>query len=191
MSRPNVEQGTDGPGADLLRGRAARKLAREPFGGDRNKPAQSRQRPRVRAPVKEHPEESRQLYAASGGSQDEPRDCLDVVVTHDLRQIELGQKLGRGQEIHLPLGVRVRTRPAAQDQRGVAPPKELPQLPGVRDDARNAEGLVAPEDDESRESALIGSLRIRGAVFERVLRGEKRHYSIAWNVVAKVGDQMP
>ena len=104
-----------------------------PSAGTGMKPAQCGQRPRVRAPVKEHAEDSRQLHAAAAGGQDEPRDRLDVVVAHHLRQIELRQKLGRGQEVHLPLGIRMRIRPAAEDQRGIAFPKELSQLPGVRD----------------------------------------------------------
>src|SRR5436190_1728174 len=166
MPGPDVEQRADGPRADLLGGRAGRELAREPFGGNRNKPGQCRQRPRIRAPVKEHPEDSRQLNAAAAGGQDEPRDRLDVVVAHHLRQVELRQKLGRGQEVHLPLGIRMRIRPAAEDQRGIAFPEELPQLPGVRDHARDAEGLVAPQDDERRESILVGSLRVRCAVLD-------------------------
>ena len=52
-------------------------------------------------------------------------------------------------------------------------------------------GLRFRRNSRSCQAALLGSLRVRCAVLERVLGRQERHHAIAWNVVAKVRDQMP
>ena len=80
----------------------------------------------------------------------------------DLRQVELRVKVGRGEQVvDLPLGIGVRVGPPAERDRVIALTQHLPQLPGVLDRSRRADGLVAAEDDERGKPALVRALGVR------------------------------
>lgn len=69
--------------------------------------------------------------------------------------------------------------------------QDFSQLPRMLDHPRRADGLVPTEDDERRETALVGALCVRQAVLEGVLRRQERHDPLARHVGPEVGDEMP
>jgi hypothetical protein len=59
------------------------------------------------------------------------------------------------------------------------------------DSAWRSHRLVTAEHHERREPVLVGALRVRKTILERVLRREKRDNALARNVAAEVRDEMP
>ena len=87
-------------------------------------------------------------------------DRVDLVVADDLRQEELGVEVGRREVVDLPLGIGVRICPAAEARAcGRARRSMLPQLPRMLDRSRRADGLVAAEHDERRETRSAARAR--------------------------------
>src|SRR5207247_4046526 len=64
------------------------------------------------------------------------------------------------------------------------------ELPRMLDGPRNADRFVPAEHDERREPVLVSALRIRQAVLERMLRGQKRDDALARDVGAEIEDEM-
>ena len=117
-------------------------------------------------------------------------DRVDLVVTHDLRQKELGVKERVGKVIHLPLGIGVRIGPSAEADRPIALPQHLSQLPRMLDRSGSADRPVAAEHDQRGKPVLARALGVRQAVFERMLRRQKRHDARARDVLAEIGHEM-
>src|SRR5258707_7546223 len=113
------------------------------------------------------------------------------MMTHDLRQKELGVERWRRQEVDLALRIRMRIRPAAERDRVVTLAEQPPQFPRVLDDARHADRFVAAKNDERRKSALVRAVRVRRHVFERVLRGDEWHDALARDIEPEVRHEMP
>src|SRR5439155_20697596 len=112
------------------------------------------------------------------------------MVADNLRQIELGVELRRGQVIDLALGIRVRVGPAPERQAALMLAEHLPELPGMFDRAGRPDRLVAPEHDQRRESVLVRALRVRETVLDRVLGREKGDDPFARNVSTEVRHEM-
>ena len=113
-----------------------------------------------------------------------------MMMADDLCEIELGIEVVGGQVIDLPLGVRMRVRPAPERERVIALPQHFPQLPRMLDGARRADGLVAAEHHKRRKAFLMRALRVRQTVLERMLRCQKRRDPVARHVVAEIRDEV-
>ena len=85
----------------------SREFTHEPVNRDRQKASQRFERARIGAAIEKDAEESRQSQPAAIGCFDEPRGRADLVVTHDLREEELGAEKTR----------RRGSRPAGRDRR--------------------------------------------------------------------------
>ena len=112
-------------------------------------------------------------------------------VAHDLREIELRVKVRGEQVVHLALGIAVRVGPAAERERVIALAQEAPQLPGVLHAPGRPDRLVAAEDDQRREAALVRAFGVRQAVLDAVFRRQKRHDALARHVGAQIDDEVP
>src|SRR5262249_7739774 len=146
----------------------------------------------IGAAVEEDAEEPRQRDAAAIERAQKARHLLRVMVADDLRQVELGVEPWIAEVVDLALDVGVRIRPAAERERVVALAEHLAKLPRVLDRSRRrADRLVAAEDDQRGEAALVRALRVRQTVLERVLRRQERNDSFARHVTAEIRDQMP
>ena len=132
-----------------------------------------------------------------GSAESRPRRFLEkaldrrpAVMRDDLRQVELGGDAVVEQVPHLRRGVRVRIRPAAERQLGLARADHLAQLPRVLDASRRPDVLVAAEHDERLEAVLPRAIRVGQAVLRRVLAGQKRDDVRARHVAAEIDDEM-
>src|SRR5262245_46316017 len=99
MLDANVHKSTDCSRADVFGGCAGRKLERQPIDWHRQERLQRLERSRVRAAIEENAEHARQGQAAAFGGGHEARDLVDVIVTHDLSQVELTKKIRRSEVI--------------------------------------------------------------------------------------------
>src|SRR4029079_7131089 len=84
----------------------------------------------------------------------------------------------------------VRVCPPSERERRNPAPDFLPELPGVFDASSRADALVAAEDDERLKAVIARAIRVREAVVERMLAGQKRHDARAWHVGAEVDDEV-
>src|SRR5262245_3262582 len=143
VSRADVDHRAQRSRADINRRRAGVELTCEPLDGNRQEVAQGRQCSRVRAAIKEDPEDAGLVDRSLLRVTDEPFHWLDVEVADDLGKVELRVEVLVADERHLFRGVSVGIGPSAKRQPRFAGEDALAQLPCVLDTSWSSDGAVA------------------------------------------------
>lgn len=112
------------------------------------------------------------------------------MVRHDLREVKLGIHAAVEQVPDLIGSRTVRIGPPAQCQTGLLLTNQLTKFPGVIHASGRSDLLVASKYNESRESLLRSSIRVRETVFAGMLAREERHYGRTRHVGAEIDHEV-